>query len=272
MRIAAEADWSAVARGWARLADRIEGVHDDVTGPMLEGAGPLAGRRVLELGAGPGTLASHLAEAVGPDGTLVASDLAEGMVEVLRERVPGTVDVQRIDAAAIPLPDASVDAVLFRMGLMLVPEPELALAEIHRVLRPGGRLALAVWGDMGHNPWLTSVGMSAAMTGLVDGPPVGPGGPFSLGDPADLEQRVRDAGFDPVTVTVADAVRRYDTAEEHLEMVCALAPPLALAIGSATQEQQATLRRTVAEITAQYRDGEALILPSRALVCVATRP
>ena len=272
MSVAPEADWSAVARGWARLADRIEDVHDDVTDPMLDGVGPLGGRHVLELGSGPGTLAARLADLVGPGGSLVASDVAEGMVEVLRERVPARVDVRRIDAAAIPLPDASVDAVLFRMGLMLVREPERALAEIHRVLRPGGRVALAVWGDMGHNPWLTSVGMSAAMTGLVDGPPIGAGGPFSLGDPADLERRVRDAGFDPVTVTVEDAVRRYASAEEHLEMVCALAPPLAVAIGSATAEQQQVLRRTVAEITAQYRDGDALLLPSRAVVCVATRP
>ncbi len=272
MSVAPEADWSAVARGWARLAERIEDIHDDVTGPMLAGAGPLAGRRVLELGSGPGTLAARLAEQVGKAGSLVASDVAVGMVEVLRERVPDSVDVQQIDATAIPLPDTSVDVVLFRMGLMLVPAPERALAEIRRVLRPGGRLALAVWGDMGHNPWLTSVGMSAAMTGLVDRPPILPGGPFSLGDPADLEKRVRDAGFEPVTVTVEDAVRRYAGAAEHLEMVCALAPPLAAAIGAATEEQRTTLRGTVAEMTAQYRDGDALVLPSRALVCVATRP
>src|SRR3954454_12987255 len=98
---------------------------------------------------------------------------------------------------------------------------------------------------MGHNPWLTSVGMSAAMGGLVDRPPVGPGGPFSLGDPGDLGERVRGAGFEPVTVTVHDSVRRYGSPAEHLEMVLALAPPLAVAIDSATPEQQASLRRSV---------------------------
>lgn len=70
------------------------------------------------------------------------------------------------------------------MGLMFTPQPAVALAEIRRVLRVGGRFAALTWAGIEHNPWMTCVGMAAMMNGVVaGGPPVGPGGIFSLGDP-----------------------------------------------------------------------------------------
>ena len=127
-----------------------------------------------------------------------------------------------------------------------------------------------MWGAPPDNPWLTSVGMAAMMHGLVQGgPPVGPGGPFSLADPVDLEKRVRGAGFTDVTVHVVDAVRHFATPEEHFETVGALAPPLAAALGAASDQQRAIVRETVTGLTAQYRDADGLHLPMRALICLA---
>ena len=265
-------DWTSVAANWARLRERIEATNAELTERLLAEVGPLAGKRVLELGGGTGSFALRLAELVEPGGSLLTSDVADGMVAAMRETLAHRpeVEVARIDACDIPLEPGSVDVVVFRMGLMLIPDPEPALSEIRRVLRPDGFLMAAVWGGPQDNLWLTSVGMAAMMHGLVPGgPPTGPGGPFSLADPVDLEKRVRSAGFGEVAVHVVDAVRHFATADEHFDTVSALAPPLAAALGAASDEQRAAVRKTVGELTAHGRDDAGLHLPMRALICIA---
>ncbi|HEU5267154.1 MAG TPA: methyltransferase domain-containing protein [Jatrophihabitans sp.] len=270
--IDASACWTTIAPEWDRLRADVEAMKTELTARLLAGVGPLAGRRVLELGAGTGALAERLADAAGPGGKVLASDVAGGMVALLEGHLGDrpSVEVARIDACDIPLPDASVDVVVFRMGLMLIPTPEVALGEIRRVLRPGGRLGVAVWGTAPANPWMTSVGMAAMMHGLVQGgPPMGPGGPFSLADPDRLATLVRDAGFSDVSVTAVESSRLYADPDRHVEVVSALAPPLSAALRTATPEQRAALTKTVGELTAQYRDGDGVRLPSSALLCLA---
>jgi SAM-dependent methyltransferase len=264
--------WTTMAPEWDRLRPDVEEMKPDLTARLLNGVRPLAGQRVLELGAGTGELALRLAAAAGPDGSVLASDIADGMVEVLRRHLAGhtTIEVDRIDANDIPLPDDSVDVVVFRMGLMLIPVPEVALHEIHRVLRPGGRVGIAVWGTAPANPWMTSVGMAAMMHGLVQGgPPVGPGGPFSLADHDELAALVRNAGFTDISVSSVDSTRLYEDPARHIEVVGALAPPLAAALGRATPGQRAAVARTVGELTSQYREDDGVRLPSSAVLCLA---
>jgi SAM-dependent methyltransferase len=263
-------DWSTMAPQWDRHRNDVEAMKSELTDRLLAAIAPLAGRRILELGAGTGELAARLAELAGPGGTVVASDVADGMVALLEARLAGVAEVDRLDAADTGLPAESVDVVVFRMGLMLMTEPDMALREIRRILRPGGQVAVAVWAGPRDNPWMTSVGMAAMMHGLVSGgPPVGPGGPFSLADPEDLEKRFRNAGFAEVSIETVDSTRHFADAESHLAMVQALSPHLSGAIDAATAEQAAALRATLAGLTTQYRSGDGLRLPSRALLAIA---
>ena len=206
------ADWSSVATSWESHAGDIEATSADATDALLAAAALEFNEDVLELGAGTGHLAVHLAALVGPQGTLLASDVAPAFVAVLEQRladVPNA-NVATIDAAQMAVPDASYDVVVCRMGLMFVMEPTTALREIRRVLRPGGRLAAAVWGPPDGNPWMVSVGFATMMTGLLSGPlPTEAGGPFSLGDSDELEKLARDAGFAEVQVDIVSYVRRY---------------------------------------------------------------
>jgi SAM-dependent methyltransferase len=265
-------DWTAMAPAWDRHRDDVEAMKTELTDRLFAQLGPLPGRRVLELGAGTGELAARLAEAVGPTGTVIASDFADGMVELLEKRlaVIPNAEVRNLDASSIELPDTSVDVIVFRMGLMLVTEPEIALAEIRRVLRPDGIFATAVWGGPHENPWMSAVGMSAMMHGLVSGgPPIGPGGPFSLADPADLEKRVRAAGFADVVVERVESTRLFRDTDEHVATVLALSPQLSVAFASATAEQDAGVRAQVATLTAQYQTPDGLRVPTTSLLCVA---
>jgi SAM-dependent methyltransferase len=266
--------WSRVADAWEAHAEDIETTSGEATRMLIEAAAITAGEHVLELGAGTGHFALHLAEMVGPEGSVVASDIAPGMVELIRRRLAGSPNAtaEVIDAAAIPGPAGAYDVVVSRMGLMFVPEPLQAMQEARRVLRSGGRLATAVWAAPVRNPWMTSVGFAAVMNGVLSGPPpTQPGGPFSLGEPEQVEKLARDAGFPEVRVETVEYTRHYASAAEQFDMVRVLAPPIAAALEDATAEQVEAVRKTAEESVAPYRSEDGgYDLPACALVLLAS--
>lgn len=267
------AGWSQVAEAWEQRADDIERTNGDATRVLLEAAAIEPGASVLELGAGTGHLAVELAGLVGPDGRLVATDVAPAMVELIRQKLAGLPQASAavVDAAAIPGPAEAYDVVLSRMGLMFVPEPLRALQEVRRVLRPGGRLATAVWGGAARNPWMASLGFAVAVNGLQCGLPDQPGGPFSLGDEELLEKLARDAGFAEVHVEEVAFTRHYASAAEQFDMVRVLAPPIAAVLTGASEEQVAAVREVAAEALSPYACADGgYDLPACALVLRAS--
>jgi ubiquinone/menaquinone biosynthesis C-methylase UbiE len=265
-------DWSAVARSWDVHVDEVDADSIVMTAALLDRLAVQQGERVLELAAGPGSLGAQWSRLVGPTGTVVLSDVAPGMVEVARRRSAtlGNVGVAVIDASAIDRPDACFDVVASRMGLMFTPDPAAAFAEIHRVLAPGGRLGALTWAGIEHNPWMTCVGMAAMMSGLVaGGPPVGPGGIFSLGDRGRLEALVKEAGFDDVTVEEVAVTFRAPDIDAHITRVSELAGPLAGVLKTATPDQLAAVCRTATELANPYLTDTGLEIPGRALLVIA---
>jgi SAM-dependent methyltransferase len=265
-------DWTSVAPSWSSHRAHVEQMKGALTRELLGSLDLQPGERVLELGAGTGDLARQLARAVGPAGSVLATDVAEGMVELLRETTAGVpnVEVSRLDAVDITVPDGSVDAIVFRMGLMFVTEPQRVLAECRRVLTPGGRLAVAVWAGPERNPWLASVGMSVMMHGLwAGGPPTSPGAVFSLADPAVLEQLVSAAGFADVAVHEVATPAKFSSPEEHFEVVGGLAGPVSAALAHADADTLAAIRATTAEAVERFRTDDGLVVPGLALLCTA---
>lgn len=265
-------EWNGVARGWDAHRGRVEQMKAPLTAELLAGLALQPGDQVLELGAGTGELARVLADAVSPGGGVLATDIAPGMVELARATTADRpdIDVLEIDATSTGLAAARYDAVVFRMGLMFVPDPAEALRECRRVLRTGGRVAVAVWSGPAHNPWLTSVGMSAMMQGLVQGgPPTGPGGIFSLGEPEQLEKAAREAGFVDVEVRRVPILARYSSAEEHYDSVESLAGALHLALLAATPDQRAAVRASAASLIEPYRTASGYDVPGEALMLLA---
>src|SRR5206468_2805004 len=133
-------------------------------------------------------------------GRLICTDGAEAMVEVARRRgeALGARDVEyrTMELEWLDVSTATIDGILCRFGYMLAVDPEAALREARRALRPGGRLALAVWAPAEHNPHLTILGEEARRLGLLEPAPAGEPGPFALSAPGAVEQVIEDAGFD----------------------------------------------------------------------------
>ena len=150
---------------------------------MIDAIDPQPGQSLLELAAGTGDTGLLAAELIAPTGTLISSDFAPEMLQAAQRRAEelgiANVRFKQIDAdTSIDLEAGSLDGVLCRWGYMLMADPENALRETRRVLRPGGRVALAAWAAPEANPWQSLPGREAIAAGLAEAPDPDLPGPF----------------------------------------------------------------------------------------------
>lgn len=265
-------DWSEVAPAWDRHRDHVAAHGFNVLQAMVNAAGLKPGDRVLEVAAGTGEFGLRLAHTVGESGRVLVTDAAPGMVALARATLDGVGNaaVAQAEASSIDAPDASFDAVVCAMGLMFSPDPLRALKEWVRVLTPGGRVAAATWAGPQHNPWLSALGMTAMAHGIVaGGPPVGPGGIFSLAEPDTLAGFAKDAGLNEVLVEEVNITVDYASTDEHFDLVSSLAGPLSVAVRNSSEEQRGALRIGVAAMLAPYVNDHGLTVPGKALVLSA---
>lgn len=171
-------------------------------GPVVAAdSGIRPGDRVLDVACGTGTLAIAVARIVGPGGSVVGLDANPQMLAVAR-RKPARIEWLEGRAEALPLPDASFDAVVSQFGLMFFDDKPQALREMLRILRPGGRLAIAVCDAIENSPGYSAF---ALLLDRLFGTRVGDAfrAPFSLGDAERLHGLCREAGMED-----AEVVRR----------------------------------------------------------------
>ncbi len=190
---------------------------------LLRVARPLRGRRVLDVACGTGVVA-RLAAADG--GTVVGVDVDPALLAVARGLEPG-VDWLLGDAAALPVPDEAFDVAFCQQGLQFIADPGQALRELHRVLSPGGRLALAVWCDVSRAPGFDALATVLDRHG-------GPGDlmrrPFRLGDTTTVRKLLAAAGFTGEHVTTHIVAARFPSVREffHRQVTASpLAEPVA---------------------------------------------
>jgi SAM-dependent methyltransferase len=272
-RAEARAGWEQVAPGWRRVQDRFGAVAMPVSRWMIDAIEPQPGQRVLELAAGTGDTGFLAAELIRPGGgTLISSDGAEAMVEQARGRAAElgveNVEFKPIELEWIDLPTASVDAVLCRWGYMFALDRDAALRETRRVLRPGGRLALATWAERWHNPWM-GIRIDALEAEGHPAPP--PPTPFDLGTQQILTELLEAAGFAEIEVEAIEVVFPQRDFGDYWETTLAMARRFAELLDTLDEQQQEALRariRAASEAFAQP-DG-TLRFPGRALVAAAT--
>ncbi|HYM57816.1 MAG TPA: class I SAM-dependent methyltransferase [Solirubrobacteraceae bacterium] len=243
---------------------------------MLELTRPQPGERVLELACGPGGLGLAAAMRVAPGGEVVLSDVASEMTSIASARADAlglsNVSTCELDLERIQQPNGSYDVVLCREGLMFALDPAQAAREIRRVLRPGGRVALAVWGPRERNPWLGVVfdAMSAQVGAPV--PPPGVPGPFSLADADKLTGLLSGAELADVVVSEFPVPLCAASFEEWWARTTTLAGPLAKVLAALPQEAQQALRARVQEAVSAYATPAGLEFPGITLLAAGRRP
>jgi len=180
--------------------------------PLVADAARLApGQRVLDVACGTGALSREAAKRVTPGGSTVGLDRNDGMLAVARRRAPA-VDWQSGRAEALPFPDSSFDAVVSQFGLMFFEDRHAALREMWRVLKPGGRLAVAVWDAIENSPGYAA--MAALLQRLFGQRIAGElHAPFVLGDPRVLRALFAEAGIADAKISTHAGTARFPSIE-----------------------------------------------------------
>jgi len=254
--------------GWDKAASSYERYWREQLAPaqhrLLELAALRPGERVLDVACGTGLVTFPAAAAVGTSGVVVATDISGVMVtqvgdEALRRGLR-QVQAVRMDAEALECAAGSFDAALCALGMMYVPDPATAFAEMRRVLRGGGRAVAAVWGARGNCGW-------ADIFPIVDRRVASDVCPmfFHLGTDDTLAETMRSAGFAGVEVSRLTTTLQYTSPDEACGAAFA-GGPVALAYSRFAEQVRAEAHAEYLTSIEPWRSGRAYAVPGEFVV------
>jgi ubiquinone/menaquinone biosynthesis C-methylase UbiE len=242
----------------------VPSIATPVSGELLRTAGLRPGDRVVDVACGTGIVTRAAAEKVGPTGSVIGVDISAEMLAVAgaTPAAGAPISWQEADAASLPLPDQSCDVALCQMGLMFMENRAGAVADLHRVLTPGGRVVINTPGRI--QPVFEA--MEQAIVDNID-PNLGAfvSAVFSMHDPSMLAGLLTEAGFDAVQAKEYDATFDLPEPIEFLWNYINLTPLSAL-VAAAPEEAKAALERQFVEAgTFAVVDGRVPVVQPMAL-------
>lgn len=215
------------------------------------------GESVLDVACGPGSVTRVAANRAGAAGRVVGCDLSPAMLAIAEAKpaTEGAAPIEYLEGAAdrLPVGDAEFDVVFCQQGLQFFPDRPAALAEMHRALRVGGRVGVAVWTEIEHSPPFCALADAIEEVAGAELAKRYRGGPWGFPDGAQLEAQLRGAGFEDVRVTREVLPLSFDGGPAQGVATLA-ASPLAAEINRLSDEQKRALLDAVGR-----RLGEGVI-------------
>jgi ubiquinone/menaquinone biosynthesis C-methylase UbiE len=234
---------------------------------LVAAADPRPGERVLDIACGTGIVARLAAPYVGSTGALVGIDLNPDMLAVARAaagRAGLSIDWHEGRAEALSIPDGSFDVALCQFGLMFFADRQAALADMHRVLTPGGRAAVSVWQGLDHHPFYQT--LHEVIERLLGSSSVDD--IFALGDADELRRSLTQAGFRDVAIYSVSLSARFPDPEGFLageiDVDTAAIPAMQHLDATARKEMTATIRDEMAGPLGAVTEGDQVVIPFHA--------
>jgi ubiquinone/menaquinone biosynthesis C-methylase UbiE len=265
--------WSSseVADRWQQDVGRRRQDMAEATQRMLEAAGLEPGDHVLDIAAGTGDQSLFAARIVGPGGSILATDISAEMLtiaaRVVQQEGLTNITTRVMDAEQLDLQDNAFDAVICRLGLMLIPNLQSALREIRRVLKPGGKLAALVWSAPENNPLfsLPLAIVSKYARGVSSHLP----DPFALSDPTVFERELTEAGFYEVITRALPFQSHYASLDAFLQSTASRLT--AGVMGQLSQQEQQQLLGEVRQALSQFEGSHGLVAQAELLLGVGSK-
>ncbi len=249
--------WTLVAPGWGKHDALMRGWTQPLTDRMIALAGIRAGMRVLDIACGAGEPALSVAEAVGPTGSVLATDFVEEMIGYARmkarDRSLTNIEFRCVDGEAVDGMANAFDAVTMRWGLMFMPDPGKCMHCAYTALKPGAKAVVTTWTEAKNNPFVTvPLGVLKRHMDIPDPAPGAPG-IFALANPDRLRQIFTDAGFrdvaiEQVKLTMAD----FATGTEYDTFIRDIAGPVTSLYTQLPPETQERVKKEIAQDAEKY--------------------
>jgi ubiquinone/menaquinone biosynthesis C-methylase UbiE len=276
VREAMRREWTEAAPGWRKWRAQFALQSRAVTELLLQAAHLRPGATVLDLASGSGEPAISLAEEVNATGHVVATDLVPAMLLGLHDVISSVkfhnLWIVGAEADSLPFANATFDCATCRLGLMFFPNPESAMGEIRRVLRPGGRAVFAVWGEAARNTFQT---VTTGVLKRFAAPPAGSGAPdvFKFAERGSVSSVFERAGFLSIEEQHHEIPWIWPGTPEtfwefNTEMRVSFRK---LFEGLSPGQREAAKREVLAEV-ARYHDGRQINLRAYVVIGSAMRP
>lgn len=233
---------------------------------LVDAAGVDGGRSVLDVACGTGVVARQAADRMGGHGSVVGLDLNDAMLTVARRLRPD-IEWRQGDAADLPFGDAAFDAVLCQSALMFFPDRAQAVREMARVARPGGTVAVQVWGSLQSQP---AYGPFVEVAARHAGPEAVNllGAYWVLGDLDLVSALFEAAGLEVTAMRTRMGTARFGSVDQLVRTEVE-STPLADRI---TAEVYGRILRDAREALGSFRTGEGLDIPIRGHIIAARKP
>ena len=263
--------WDSAATGWRKWSEMIDTAATKISEGLVERAGVKEGDRVLDVACGYGEPSLTAARRAGPEGSVVATDIAPQMLAHGRERAAsaGLDNIEFVEtaASALDFPESSFDAAISRWGIIFEPDGEAAAARVRSALKDGSRFAISSWGPPETVPFL-AIPMGTVMRELgVDPPPPGTPGPLSRPTPEALGGLLEGGGFSDVEVAEDEVGFEWESAEQVTTFMKEIAPPItAMMAGHPPDVQEKTWAAVTEAFAQQAGESGTINLTNKVLL------
>ncbi|MDB5022044.1 MAG: methyltransferase type 11 [Pedobacter sp.] len=266
--------WNKFSAGWKKW--------DAVTMDFLQPMGDEMVRilnlkdndQVLDIATGTGEPGLTIAGKVKA-GKVVLTDLSEDMLQIAREnaakrQIPN-IETSVCDVCSLPFKDYTFDAISCRFGFMFFPDLLTASKEMLRVLKPGGKLATAVWNGPEKNFWVTAI--MAVINRNIELPPPLPNTPsmFRCAQDGMMTELLVDAGFKNIAVEVLPGKIQAQTIDLYWQMMNEIVPPIAAALANADDALKQKIKKEVYQVLIERYPNGNIESDSSALIIYAEK-